>query len=140
MKTQSHIPLAIAAIVLSSILLGCATTTGKWRQFDTSKIKPIVKGKTTADQIQAMYGPPSSTSQIVVRGSSHGERWLYFYDVAFVQVISYPGVAAGRYLPTAVNFRQVFPNTITTKHHKIATVIFDKDKIVVNYWVKDAPK
>ena len=94
----------------------------------------IVKGKTTARQIQKLLGTPYSTNPV-----AHGERWLYSYDTVSVQRIWYPGATAGLFLPPSLTFRYVFPSTITAKHHKRATIIFNKDKVVVNYWIKETP-
>jgi len=94
----------------------------------------IVKGKTTAHQIQAMLGAPYATSP-----AAHGERWLYSYDTISVQRIYYPGANAVLFLPRSLTFRYRFPDTITTKHHRRATIIFNKDKVVMNYWIREAP-
>jgi outer membrane protein assembly factor BamE (lipoprotein component of BamABCDE complex) len=94
-------PIAIIGLCLS--LWGCATgTTG--RDFDASKVRQIVKRKTTAKTVLAMFGEPSHTYQV----KPTGEGWTYSFETA-------AGTTGG--------------------YRKRLTVLFDKNKLVVNYWL-----
>ena len=50
-----------AAGVLVVMLAGCAITYG--REFDTTKVSQIVKGKTTKEEVRAMLGEPATVTQ-----------------------------------------------------------------------------
>src|SRR3972149_2120704 len=52
---------------------GCAITYG--REFDTTKVSQIQKGKTTKDEVRAMLGEPASTSV-----TADFEQWTYAYE------------------------------------------------------------
>jgi len=94
-------------------------------------------------RVPTVHGAPgakaisNSSSPVALRGSRHGEGCLYSYDTVSVQRIWYPSSIASLRMPPSVTFRYEFPNTITTKHHERATVIFNSHKIVVNYWIRE---
>ena len=124
----------LASLLLASVMFIYPASA---RGVNEPPVIRIVKGKTTAGEILRMLGTPYSANAVAVRGSKHGERCLYAYDTVSVQRIWYPAATAGLFLPPSLTFRYRFPNTITTKHHRKATIIFDSDKIVVNYWIKE---
>ena len=126
----------LASLLLASVMFIYPVSAGGVNE---PPVIQIVKGRTTADQIKSMLGSPYSRNPVAVRGSRHGERCLYIYDTVSVQRIWYPAAVAGLHMPPSLRFRHVFANTITTKHHRKATIIFNEDKIVVNYWIREAP-
>lgn len=72
-------------IFLIGVLLlgGCASATSiSGRDFDTSKVPLIQKGKTTQSEIVAWFGQPFTKS---VSGAD-GEIWTYFYSTAHAKV------------------------------------------------------
>jgi len=140
MKSIPCLQAAIAITGLCLALLGCAATPDTGRNFDPSQLRHVVKGRTTADQILAMFGPPYASNPATLHGSRHpmaGERWFYSYDTVSVQQIYYPGATAGLYLPAALTFRYVPASTITAKHHREVAILFNKDRTVVNYRIKE---
>ncbi len=121
MKTNKKILLPIVFLGLCLCLWGCATaqsTAG--RDFDSSKVSQIVKGKTTSDEIFAMFGTPYS-KQPEVDG---GERWLYSYATATAHA------QAGLFGSMS---------TTTTGYKKNLNIIINKDKVVVNFTLDEGP-
>ena len=51
----------LTIISIGLIVAGCAITYG--REFDTTKVSQIVKGKTTKEEVRAMLGEPATVTQ-----------------------------------------------------------------------------
>jgi outer membrane protein assembly factor BamE (lipoprotein component of BamABCDE complex) len=132
MKTAKTICLQLAIFSACLCLWGCATetTTTTGKDFDSSKVSQIVKGKTTADEIVAMFGTPYTKQP----DADDGEKWEYFYSTSTVKssgmtvggglaAILIPG-SAGNVIASQ-NY-----NPGVTVHNKILTVSLDKQKIV----------
>jgi outer membrane protein assembly factor BamE (lipoprotein component of BamABCDE complex) len=107
------------------------TTTGK--DFDSSKVKQIVKGRTTAEEIVAMFGTPYTKQP----DADDGEKWVYFYSTSTtkssgmtvgggLEAILIPGTA-GNTVAAGNNQPKV------TVHSKTLTINLDKQRIVVDY-------
>ena len=76
MSTIRIIRLFAIFLGLCLCIYGCATATSTTgRDFDSLKVSQIVKGKTTADEILNMFGPPSGKQP----EAENAERWLYSY-------------------------------------------------------------
>lgn len=103
-----------------AVLAGCASSGNdkvRTETMDTVGTK-VVKGKTTKDQVKALYGEPSSVS-LTDAGS---EVWKYEYAHATANAASYipiVGLFAGG---ADVNKNEV-------------VFIFDKDNVLQNYTV-----
>jgi len=67
----------LAALVMGVVLSGCATsdyTSGK--DFPSSSVPRIVKGKTSSDELKALFGEPFAKSPI----NETDEKWIYTYS------------------------------------------------------------
>jgi len=96
---------------------GCAITYG--REFDTTKVSQIQKGKTTKDEVRAMLGEPASTSV-----TADFEQWTYAYEkrmpAAIVQEIYGKGTYGSSARPELMGGASL-------------TATFDKKGVVVDY-------
>ncbi|ARB31801.1 hypothetical protein HX787_00605 [Pseudomonas tolaasii] len=66
----------LAAMVVAILLSGCATshyTSGK--DFPSANVSSIVKGKTTANELKALFGEPFAKSPV----NETDEKWVYTY-------------------------------------------------------------
>jgi hypothetical protein len=69
---MKHLDLLLGMFITLFILGGCGTT-GK--NFDESKVKKIVNGSTTADEVKQILGPPFK------KGMQNGKMvWVYEYN------------------------------------------------------------
>ena len=69
--------LAVLLLAIMVSLTGCATShMTQGRDFSSSQVQQIQKGKTTKRELIALFGQPFSKS--VVDGDT--EKWLYFYS------------------------------------------------------------
>jgi outer membrane protein assembly factor BamE (lipoprotein component of BamABCDE complex) len=119
MKTIKAITLQIVFLGLCLCLWGCATahsTAG--RDFDSTKASQIVNGKTTSDEIVTMFGTPYSKQP----ETDGGERWIYSYVNATAH-------AEGVFVM----------HVTTTGTKKNLNILFNKDKIVVNFLLDEGP-
>jgi outer membrane protein assembly factor BamE (lipoprotein component of BamABCDE complex) len=119
MKNSKTTKLLIAALVLCLGIWGCATaeSTGG-RDFDSSQVSQIVKGKTTSDEILKMFGPPSYKQPEV----DDAERWSYSYVTETNQIHNSFGLKEE-----------------ITGYKKNLNLLLNKDKIVVNYTLDEGP-
>jgi outer membrane protein assembly factor BamE (lipoprotein component of BamABCDE complex) len=92
-------PLGLLGLCLG--LWGC-TDLSTGRDFDTSKVRQIVRRKTTEKQILAMFGTPLRKYPV----QSSGEGWTYTFQTAAATT---PG------------------------HRKNLTILFNMNKVVLNY-------
>jgi hypothetical protein len=63
MKIKQALPfflLQIGVIAIWCCLSGCSTTNTVGHDFNISRTKQIVKGKTTASEIESLFGKPNS--------------------------------------------------------------------------------
>jgi hypothetical protein len=75
-KTKRSIQLPLMLLVICLFLWGCATAVDlSGRDFDTSKAHLIFKGKTTADELLAMFGNLLSK----VPNADGKENWTYYH-------------------------------------------------------------
>ena len=119
MKTIKSIQLSLVFLGLCIFLWGCATahsTAG--RDFDTSKASQIVKGKTTADELVAMFGKPYSKQP----EANGGERWLYSYATATAHATAFFG-----------------SHVETTGYKKNLNILINSNRVVENYVVDEGP-
>ncbi len=73
---KSGLLVALVFAVVSVAVTGCATSTYSYgREFDTSKVPLIEKGKTTMQQVHDWFGEPFTKT---VAGSD-GETWVYYH-------------------------------------------------------------
>ena len=107
----------LTIISIGLIVAGCAITYG--REFDTTKVSQIQKGKTTKDEVRAMLGEPASTSV-----TADFEQWTYAYEkrmpAAIVQEIYGKGTYGSSARPELMGGASL-------------TVTFDKRGVVVDY-------
>jgi len=76
----------IAAICVSFALSGCATshfTAG--RDFSSSNVSSITKGKTTTAELKSLFGEPYAKSAV----SETDEKWVYTYTNGSAHAQSY---------------------------------------------------
>ncbi|MCL1075910.1 hypothetical protein [Shewanella dokdonensis] len=110
-----NIIFAVAALILTS----CATshmTTGA--DFDATKVTSIVKGKTSADELQILMGQPFTKTVI----DENSERWGYLYTDVTSKAKSY-----------------VFSVDVNTTGLRKQLDVLIKDGVVVNYSYTEAP-
>jgi outer membrane protein assembly factor BamE (lipoprotein component of BamABCDE complex) len=119
MKTIKAIRLQIAALVLCLGIWGCATaeSTGG-RDFDSSQVSQIVKGKTTSDEILKMFGTPNEKQPEM----EDAERWSYYY------------VTATNHVHNVFVFKEEI-----TGYKKTLNILLNNDKIVVNFTLDEGP-
>lgn len=119
MKSIKIILLPIGALALCLVFCGCSTvqsTSG--RDFDSSKVSQIVKGKTTSNDILEMFGRPAYKQPEM----DDAERWSY----SFVTT-------------TNVVKDILVPHSDITGYKKNLNILFNKDKVVVNYTMDEGP-
>ncbi len=64
------------ALLVASTLLGCATSTYTvGNDFASQNVSKIIKGKTTTQELVALFGQPLSKTPV----SATDEKWLYHY-------------------------------------------------------------
>jgi outer membrane protein assembly factor BamE (lipoprotein component of BamABCDE complex) len=119
MKSTKTILLPIGALALCLVFCSCTTvksTSG--RDFDSSKVSQVVKGKTTSNEILEMFGRPSYKQPEM----DDAERWSY----SFVTT-------------TNVVKDLLVPHSDITGYKKSLNILFNKDKVVVNYTMDEGP-
>jgi outer membrane protein assembly factor BamE (lipoprotein component of BamABCDE complex) len=119
MKSTKTILLPIGALALCLVFCGCTTvqsTSG--RDFDSSKVSQVVKGKTTSNEILEMFGRPSYKQPEL----DDEERWSY----SFVTT-------------TNVYHDILDSRSDITGYKKNLNILFNKDKVVVNYTIDEGP-
>ena len=121
-KQDMKITKVILLLGLSLCLGGCVTTQyTAGRDFDDTKASQIVKHKTTEDEIIAMFGTPYSKEPEV----DDGERWTYSY-------LSATSHEQDRILLAGSKVE-------TTGTKKNLYILFDKNKVVVNFVLDKGP-
>lgn len=103
----------ITALFAVNGLSGCATggySVGK--DFNSSAVSQIVKGKTTKDDVVRMFGEPFSKTV----ASENEEKWMYIHDAGTVKAQSY-----------------VFTTTAQVTSQKKTLDILLRNGIVINY-------
>jgi hypothetical protein len=134
MSTKMLIPLRALAVSACVCIWGCAhvTNTSDGRDFETSEVRGIVKGKTTANEIIAKFGEPYAKRP----SAGGGEVWTYYYQTTSVkdQGLTPGGALAGILIPGTVGTEVAAMNAAPSKtvHKKTLTVIFSKERIVVD--------
>jgi outer membrane protein assembly factor BamE (lipoprotein component of BamABCDE complex) len=135
---QNSAQLFLCLAVAPFLFLGCATetTTTTGRDFDSSKAGQIVKGKTTADEIVAMFGTPSTKQP----EAGDGEKWEYFYGTTTVKSsgMTPGGALLGVLIPGTVGNEVMVQNynPKITVHDKTLTISLDKQRIVADFTLK----
>ena len=109
------------------------TTTATGKDFESSKVSQIVKGKTTGDEIVVLFGTPSTE-----QAAENGETWVYSYATSTVkgQGFTPGGALAAILIPGStgdVIASQNYNSTNSTGHTKTLTISLDKQRIVVDY-------
>jgi len=67
----------VLPVILAIVLFGCAGIDREvGRDFDSTKVDQIEKGKTTAEEVMKLFGEP--VSKLVV--SVTEERWIFTYS------------------------------------------------------------
>ncbi len=67
----------VLPVVLAIVLFGCAGIVREiGRDFDSTKVDQIKKGKTTADEVMKLFGEPVSKLVVSVTES----QWIYTYS------------------------------------------------------------
>jgi outer membrane protein assembly factor BamE (lipoprotein component of BamABCDE complex) len=119
MKATKAVLLSIGGLALCLVFCGCTTvqsTSG--RDFDSSKVSRVEKGKTTSDEILAMFGRPAYK----IPELDDDERWAYSF----------------------VTTTNVFHDVLDTRsemtgYKKSLNILFNKQKVVVNYTMDEGP-
>ena len=94
------------SILYVVFLVGCATASGvivTGKNFDTSNIEKVQKGKTTKQEVLQMFGTPPTKK---VEGSS--ETWTYSYSKIFSK-------ATAGYFSTVQSEGQIFSKNLSIK-------------------------
>lgn len=103
-------------ILLTAALAGCATSNySVGRDFPSEKVPAIVKGETTASQVEAWFGQPFSKSVL----SASQEKWLYSH---------------------AVGQAKATMGSVTTSGTQRMLDILIDDGVVVNYTFTEGPQ
>lgn len=69
----------VSIIVAAALVGGCATASFSYgRDFNSANVSKIVKGKTTATELQQLEGDPFTKTRV----SDTEETWLYTYTVS----------------------------------------------------------
>ena len=96
-------------------------------------MRDIVKGKTTADELVAMFGTPYTKQP----NSDGGEKWAYFYSTSTVKSngMTPGGALAGILIPgsagNAIAAANYSPGV--TVHDRRLTINLDKRSIVADF-------
>lgn len=109
----------LAVLAMSACLNGCATshyTTG--RDFPSANVSSIVKGKTTASELQTLFGQPFAKSPV----NETDEKWVYTYTNGSTHAQSY-----------------VVSMQITTKGVQKTLDVLIRSGVVINYTFTDGP-
>lgn len=115
---------ALATTLLAAMLAGCASSGNmvlKDQTNDTVKTQ-LVEGKTTQDQVRAIYGTPMSTS------FTDGCQDVWHYEFAHMSA------DAISYVPVVNWFARSASGT-----KKELVILFDKDKIVQKFSMTESP-
>jgi outer membrane protein assembly factor BamE (lipoprotein component of BamABCDE complex) len=112
-------PARLSILTLALCLWACGTgyLKGAGRDFDPAEIRQIVKGTTTQDQIVAMFGVPFSKTPEV-----NGERWAYSYAEVTINDSKFD-----------------LPETGVIGHKKDLNILFNDQKVVINYTFNEGP-
>lgn len=107
-------------IVLMIGFIGCAFTNNfsHGRDFDTTKVKEIIKGKATQQEVLNIFGAPFIKTVV----SANEEKWMYTY---------YSGQACAQSYVVTVKSE-------VTGTMKTLDILF-KDSIVSNYSYNEGP-
>ena len=140
MKSSLQIIVACLALCLGFTFTGCTSSQVVGHDFDTSQVKNIVKGRTTAAQLVTMFGEPKRKFPVHPNQPDYvkdGERWLYTYANTTTKTSLSPGGAvAFLLLPTmlAPDPNMAFKKATThTTPQKLLAILLDANKVVVSY-------
>lgn len=103
----------LIAIATLAFLAACATATfTQGREFSTDNIGQIVKGKTTATQLQQLFGPPFSKTV----ESDGKEIWIYTYTVGQSEVHNWVFTASVKTTGTQKTLNATIENGVVTAY------------------------
>jgi len=101
------------------LLAGCATSSYTMgRDFDSSLVKKIVKGKTSGAELTKMFGQPFSKNVL----SENEEKWIYTYTNGEASAQSY-----------------IFTMKVESKGTIKTLDILLRDGVVLNYTYNEGP-
>lgn len=109
----------IAAVCVSIALSGCATshfTAG--RDFSSTNVSSITKGKTTTAQLKSLFGEPYAKSPV----SETDEKWVYTYTNGSAHAQSY-----------------VVTMKVTTTGTQKTLDVLIRNEVVINYTYSEGP-
>ncbi len=109
----------VLAVIAGIFISGCATShysTG--RDFDSSKIAQIVKGKTTDKELETLMGNPFSKNIV----SASSESWHYLFTDVTAKAKSY-----------------VFSTTVDTNGIQKKLDVLIESGVVTNYTYTESP-
>ena len=111
--------LLVVFLLILFALIGCATsnyTVGK--DFDSTLVKKIEKGKTTSDDLFQMFGYPFSKTVV----TENEEKWIYMYSSGTAKAQSYI----------------ITTKASTTGQQKMLDILI-KDGVVINFTYNEGP-
>jgi outer membrane protein assembly factor BamE (lipoprotein component of BamABCDE complex) len=108
-----------ASLVIALLLNGCATshyTSGK--DFPSANVPSIVKGKTTTNELEALFGQPFAKSPV----NETDEKWVYTYINGSAHAQSY-----------------IFTMKVTNAGTQKTLDVLIRNNAVINYTFTEGP-